>query len=669
MEDFNFVFGEEDNNEGLLESAKSEQEDTEDMGNNEAWINELHHPSNQGKFDTELAIQALTREEHESTFDTMISGYRGADKSGLKELAKSVDLLEISRENNTLDNSDDEDLFADYDLESGNKKKVSKNKSEAPKEKREKIDDGVAEPIMLFEDEVKEKTKKGKKLSAEEEYYNSEENDGMLGDTILSDILSGVNGGAFDYEFGEISEEDLQDGSEIGFKGTVINRSHKVTSLRKSGAIGVRAETEASKRLRESYIVGYNDAGQPLYNFNEGGQILDLDMLSTSEVVIKKETSHMGTLYFKECTKEEARDMIICGHYSHKFQGYFGKVNVGVYTEGRLVGVASFGGLMNPKSFKNFGDFKENEVIELNRLWVDDELGMNTETMLLSASWKIMRLKYPEIKIVQSFADGRLGAGTIYKASNFKYFGCESTLFFQDKETGVIYHKVGIENTKAPTSFMRLNKLFCEGRLQQFRVNTYRYIFPLYDTIEKVVKNKDGSVVQVMAKRAKKDVFGNVIKENGKPVLEEYLTEKVEKVPLKISFTEQPFPEYQRGQNMLEDYEHPIKLMTRAYILARLLNYSEDGVDYAKFFENYMNNNDKHKDKELKHREWYNVVKLGLGNETIREMRKVAEENSEKQDGTLIADRHKELEVEFNSVDPRNLIKKKDDVKSRLDMF
>lgn len=546
---------------------------------------------------------------------------------------------------------------------------------------------------------------------------DSDEDTSKLSATVLGDILSGVNGGAFDYNFKEATEEELSDGSEIGFNGTIKNKSHVRTSLNKSGAIGVRAETEASKQLRESYIVGYKEDGTPYYNFNEGGKVLDMEELSKTEVVLRQNTKHMGVLYFKECTKEEARDMIICGHYSHKFQGYFGKVNIGVYTEGRLVGVASFGGLMNPKSYKNFGDFAENEILELNRLWVDDELGMNTETMLLSASWAIMRKKYPEIKVVQSFADGRLGAGTIYKATGFGYYGCESTLFFQDKETGVIYHKVGIENTKAPVSFIRLNKLYLEGRLQQFRVNTYRYIYPLYTKIEKPVLDSNGEVVLTTKKLAKRDENGELVMGvDNKPVLEEVQVPKTQKVPLVIDMPEYrkvkvtvkykevtdeeltrlrldekntvtvdgegmeqvvtvvyykkfeseqitkdlarkiknnesnenrilisvktesvaDYPEYQRGQNMLVDYEHPINLIARSYLYSRMYEYTdEDGLDYSMFFEYHLNKREGRHDMtyeeycELSENEriemrkgtkWYNEIKKAARNNTLDKM-------------------------------------------------
>jgi hypothetical protein len=115
-------------------------------------------------------------------------------------------------------------------------------------------------------------------------------------------------------------------------------------------------------------------------------------------------------------------------------------------------------------------------------MWIDDELGKNAETILISSSIKIIRNVYPKIKFIQSFADGRLGCGTIYKASNFKYFGYEESLFFEDVETGEVFHKVPLENTKRPKGFINKNKRYLDKKLKAFNVKTYRYTYTIYSS-------------------------------------------------------------------------------------------------------------------------------------------------------------------------------------------
>lgn len=198
------------------------------------------------------------------------------------------------------------------------------------------------------------------------------------------------------------------------------------------------------------------------------------------EVSYIKKTKNNGELGFGLVDKEIAKKMIIENHYSKKWNTLFGILNIGVYKDNRLLGIAVFGRMMNPKSFKKIIESDDiNSVLELNRLWVSDELGHNTESLLLSVCMKYIRTNMKEVKVVQSFADGRLGCGTVYKASNFKYFGKFTTKFLEDVETGEIYTQSQIRNTRKKTKFIYLNLLYIKNRLKSFEVSTYRYIYIL----------------------------------------------------------------------------------------------------------------------------------------------------------------------------------------------
>jgi hypothetical protein len=241
------------------------------------------------------------------------------------------------------------------------------------------------------------------------------------------------------------------------------------------------------------------------------------------------------TLSFKEVSYEIAKDMMLKNHYSHKWNTSFGKINIGVFENDILYGIASFGNLMNPKSFKNINkDFTQDNVIELNRLWVDDHLGKNTETILLSVSWKIIREKYPEIKAVQSFADGRLGVGTIYKASNFNYYGYTETLFYENVKTKEVFHNVPFDNTMRPDGMIKLNGMLIRNELKSFLVKTYKYIMPLYKNV-------------------------------------------------KIDLEQLEYPKYDKGLEYVETNLKP-NTMARSFILSYILDYNEyyDILDWAK---------------------------------------------------------------------------------------
>lgn len=245
-------------------------------------------------------------------------------------------------------------------------------------------------------------------------------------------------------------------------------------------------------------------------------------------------------LMFKEVSKDRAEKIIVENHYSHKWQGYFGAFNMGVFLKeepNNCLGVASFGSMMNANSYKGISDdIEKNQIVELNRLWVDDVLGGNVETILLKYSFRV--LKERGYKLVQSFADGRLGAGTIYKAANFRYYGYTKTKFFERISNGETIHHVSFENTMSPYAITRLNSELINGEFKTFEVKTYRYIY--------------------------------------------ILDKKVN-----IKFKEEPYPPYDKGMEYLDilDEIKPL-IIARCYILSHVLK-----LPYEKQFIDYLQKN------------------------------------------------------------------------------
>lgn len=198
------------------------------------------------------------------------------------------------------------------------------------------------------------------------------------------------------------------------------------------------------------------------------------------KVSYRRITKNNGELGFGLVSRDVAKKMIVENHYSKKWNTLFGLLNIGVYRNNKLLGVAVFGRMMNPKSFdKIIDDGNIDSILELNRLWVSDELCHNTESLLLSVCMKYIKTNMKEVKLIQSFADGRLGVGTVYKASNFKYYGKMKTKFLEDIKTGEVFTQSQIRNTRKRKKFIELNLLYIKGRLKSFEVYTYRYIYIL----------------------------------------------------------------------------------------------------------------------------------------------------------------------------------------------
>jgi hypothetical protein len=243
----------------------------------------------------------------------------------------------------------------------------------------------------------------------------------------------------------------------------------------------------------------------------------NLEFSKYTPYAIKKTSSINGELIIDVIDYYTAKKMIVNNHYSKKWNNAFGIINIGIFKNNKLLGCAVFGNMMNTKSYLSLAQIEKNEIIELNRLWISDELGKNAETILISKAFSIIKRKMPQIKLVQSFADGRLGVGTIYKAASFNYYGFHLTKFFQDIKTNNFYHDVPFHNTKRLNSMLFKNKLYLDKRLKCYIVKTYRYI---------------------------------------------YLLDRKTKIKLK----QKPYPAYEKG--MIEiDYKHPIGLLCRLYLM------------------------------------------------------------------------------------------------------
>ncbi|NDW19142.1 hypothetical protein D0T53_09485 [Dysgonomonas sp. 216] len=197
---------------------------------------------------------------------------------------------------------------------------------------------------------------------------------------------------------------------------------------------------------------------------------------------VRKETKNLGTVIIKPVDRNTAKELIIKNHYSHKWNSAsFGKYNFGIFKEESpdlCLGVASYGYMKNCKAKIFSHPNPDAWMCELNRMWIDDCFGHNAETLLIGASLRLLRKSDPNIVAVQSFADGRLGCGTIYKAANFKYYGYHYTRFVENTRTGEIIHEQILTNTTSTSGYLRANIAYLIGDTKTFEVKTYRYIYP-----------------------------------------------------------------------------------------------------------------------------------------------------------------------------------------------
>ena len=226
-------------------------------------------------------------------------------------------------------------------------------------------------------------------------------------------------------------------------------------------------------------------------------------------IFLEKVTKNNGTLIVAPINQETAKKIIVNNHYSRTWNTSFGSVNYGIYRDGEILGVAVFGNLMNPASYKKITHLPKGSVLELNRLWVDDKLVKNAETVFLSLCFKLIKSNYPEVKFIQSFADGRLGCGTIYKAANFGYYGYHKTHFLRNKATDEVYHFAPFTNTKRMNSMLSLCRQYLDGQLESMEVKTYRYIYSLYRDLKCNLKAQPYPSYDIGYTIASADIFSS----------------------------------------------------------------------------------------------------------------------------------------------------------------
>ena len=143
--------------------------------------------------------------------------------------------------------------------------------------------------------------------------------------------------------------------------------------------------------------------------------------------------------YVKEIDRSLANDLIVKNHYSKKFYNAT-YIHLGLFNENDIIGVLQYGYAMNPASCASVVDgTKKNEYLELNRMWIADDVGQYPESRAISYSIKYIKRKYPKIKWIQSFADERCGGfGIVYQACSFSYYGEHNSTFWEFE--GEVYH-------------------------------------------------------------------------------------------------------------------------------------------------------------------------------------------------------------------------------------
>ena len=138
----------------------------------------------------------------------------------------------------------------------------------------------------------------------------------------------------------------------------------------------------------------------------------------------------------KEITKGYATEFIQSLHYS-KTMPRLTKHFLGCYLENELVGVLTLGWGTQPKATiaKLFEGLDTKDYYEIGKMCMKEEMPKNSESQMISAVVKWMKVNTPERQFLYTWADGIMGKpGYVYQAANFLYGGFIWTqIYISDK--------------------------------------------------------------------------------------------------------------------------------------------------------------------------------------------------------------------------------------------
>lgn len=195
--------------------------------------------------------------------------------------------------------------------------------------------------------------------------------------------------------------------------------------------------------------------------------------------------------YVKEIDRCLANSIIKANHYSKKITTH-SYMHLGVFINNELLGILQVGYAMNPASGGRIVENTQStDFCELNRMWFDDKAERNSESKALSYLVRYIKVKYPNIRFMQSFADERCGGfGIVYQAANFSYYGeHKSTFWLLD---GEYIHDVVITNGASKGARIEAKRARLH-EAQKLILRQFRYIYWIKPKFKKLCKLKEQS--------------------------------------------------------------------------------------------------------------------------------------------------------------------------------
>lgn len=191
----------------------------------------------------------------------------------------------------------------------------------------------------------------------------------------------------------------------------------------------------------------------------------------------------------KLVSRAAAKQVVQKHHYMKTFPAG-SKLHFGIFDGARLVGIAVFGysSATEQKVAALVPGLRKAQMIEMQRLWISDEYGHNTESYCLGRIMDALK-QNTQIAVVFTHAGGcKNDCGIVYQASGWLYFGKDRCNDFYLTDAGE-YRSVVAE-----LRFGRIKKAgrsIDEAAREVFGPGSmvkswrYRYLYPINKTIRR----------------------------------------------------------------------------------------------------------------------------------------------------------------------------------------
>lgn len=162
-------------------------------------------------------------------------------------------------------------------------------------------------------------------------------------------------------------------------------------------------------------------------------------------------------------------------HYSNTLPS-LNKVFVGFFIDSNLVGLVTLGWGTRPRHTiqKLFPSLDTKDYFEIGRMCMTNEMPRNSESQMLSALKKWLKINYPQLKVLFTWADGMLGkVGYVYQSASFYYAGYYLTDIYLME--GVKIHPRQTRNLfKENINDKRLTIRPSQDQMQKYSIEHYK---------------------------------------------------------------------------------------------------------------------------------------------------------------------------------------------------